>query len=64
MSEPLSGAQRQATFRLSGRQVSVVLRDPVAIQSLERLVEEMGGVGAAITNALKLAGSTTRKRLR
>jgi hypothetical protein len=55
MTERLTGAQRQAQFRKSGRQVSVVLRDDVAILALDELASAAGGVSAAITAALKHA---------
>lgn len=50
-----TGAQRQAKRRESGRQVSIVLRDPAALAALDRLSEQHGGPTAAITAALKTA---------
>ena len=47
-----TGAERQAAFRESGKQVSVVLRDPAAIRALEVLALKHGGIAAAISFAL------------
>ena len=50
---PTTGAQRQAKYVQSGRQIACVLRDPVALATLAKLEREHGGVTAAITAALK-----------
>lgn len=52
---PKTGAQRQAEFRKKGRQVSVLIRDEKAIESLDCLSDEHGGVAAAVTFALHAA---------
>lgn len=55
MATQKTGAARQAAFRESGKQVSVVLRDPIAIRALEELAVKHGGVAAAISFALAKA---------
>lgn len=55
MATPKTGAERQASLRAKGRQVAVVLRDPKAIQALDKLAAQHGGVTAAITFALHAA---------
>lgn len=52
MPKPKTGAERQASLRDKGRQVSVVLRDPAAISALELLVSRLGGITAAVSFAL------------
>ena len=47
-----TGAKRQADFRAKGRQIAVVIRDPEALQALERLSAKHGGITAAVTFAL------------
>lgn len=54
-SKPKSGANRQAAYAARGRQVSVVLRDEIALATLDSLVLRHGGVTAAITFALHAA---------
>jgi len=54
---PKTGAQRQAELRSRGRQIAVVLRDQRAIEALDRLAAEHGGVTAAVTFALHAAVS-------
>lgn len=46
---------RQRRYRERGRQVAVVLRDPVALAALEQLSAIHGGVRAAIEHALRAA---------
>jgi hypothetical protein len=53
--KPKTGAERQASLRAQGRQIAVVLRDPAAIKSLDRLTAKHGGVTAAVTAALHAA---------
>jgi hypothetical protein len=53
-----TGAQRQAALRKKGRQIAVVLRDPVAIAALDKLTAEHGGVTAAVVYALHAATLT------
>lgn len=55
MSKPKTGAQRQAAYVASGRQIACVIRDEDALLAMERLEKERGGVTAAITYALKHA---------
>ena len=55
MATQKTGAARQAAFRESGKQVSVVLRDPAAIRALEELAVQHGGIKAAISFALTKA---------
>lgn len=50
---PASGAQRQAKYAQSGRQIACVIRDPSALAALERLAHKHGGVTAAVTYALR-----------
>ena len=52
---PATGAQRQAKYAQSGRQIACVLRDPAALDGLDKLVRKHGGVTAAVTAALKMA---------
>ena len=52
MTKPKTGAERQAASVARGRQIAVVLRDPVAIAALDKLAERHGGVAAAVTAAL------------
>jgi len=53
--EPQTGAERKAASVARGRQIAVVLRDPLAIASLDRLAEKHGGVTAAVSHALRKA---------
>ena len=62
MATQKTGAARQAAFRESGKQVSVVLRDPAAIRALEELAIKHGGVAAAISFALIAASKRTGAR--
>jgi hypothetical protein len=48
MTKPKTGSQRQAALRDKGRQIAVVLRNPVAIAALDKLTAEHGGVTAAV----------------
>jgi len=57
---PKTGAQRQAASVARGRQIAVVLRDPVAIDALDKLVEKHRGVTAAVTAALIHAATRAR----
>jgi hypothetical protein len=50
--KPKTGAQRQAAYTASGRQIACVIRDPDAIKALAKLETKHGGVTAAITHAL------------
>lgn len=59
MNKPKDGAARTAAYRSKGRQIAVVLRDPKAIKSLEKLTERHGGVTAAVTFALHAASLTS-----
>lgn len=54
-SKPKTGAERQAKVRATGRQVAVVIRDPVALAALAALEKKHGGVTAAIVQALLAA---------
>lgn len=47
-----TGAERQAKYVSSGRQITCVIRDPAALAALDRLIDEHGGVTAAVTAAL------------
>lgn len=49
---PATGAQRQAKYKASGRQIACVIRDPAALAALEKLEARHGGVTAAVTVAL------------
>lgn len=49
---PLSGAERQARYRASGRQIAVVIRNADLLAELDRLTTERGSVRAAIEAAL------------
>lgn len=53
--KPKTGAERQAKVRASGRQIAVVIRDPVALAALAALEKKLGGVTAAIVQALRAA---------
>ena len=57
-----TGAERQATYAASGRAIACVIRDPKALQSLEELEAQHGGVTAAITAALRLVHEEHRRR--
>lgn len=48
-----TGAERQAKMRATGRQIAVVIRDPVALAALAALEAKHGGVTAAVVAALK-----------
>lgn len=50
-----TGAERQAKVRATGRQIAVVIRDPVALAALSALEKRHGGVTAAIVQALRAA---------
>lgn len=50
-----TGAERQASYVASGRAIACVIRDREAIQALERLESQHGGVTAAVTAALRAA---------
>lgn len=55
MTQPKTPAERKAESVARGRQIAVVLRDPVAVKALDKLVAKHGGVTAAVTHALKTA---------
>jgi hypothetical protein len=55
MPKPKTGAQRQAAYTASGRQIACVIRDPDALKALEKLEAKHGGVTAAVTAALHAA---------
>ena len=55
VSKPKTGAERQAKARATGRQIAVVIRDPVALAALAALEAKYGGVTAAIVQALRAA---------
>lgn len=55
MLKPKTGAQRQAAYAATGRQIACVIRDPQALKALERLEAKHGGVTAAVTAALHAA---------
>lgn len=57
---PRTGAQRKAKYRAQGRQIACVIRDPAALDALDRLVAKHGGVTAAVTAALVRAASVLR----
>jgi hypothetical protein len=59
MQRPKTGAQRQAAYTARGRQIAVVLTDPKAIASLDRLAKREGGVKAAVTFALHAASKAS-----
>jgi hypothetical protein len=58
--KPKTGAQRQAAYAASGRQIACVIRDADAIKALELLERQHGGVTAAVTFALHAAASSAR----
>lgn len=58
--KPKTGAQRQAAHRAAGRAVGIILRDPAAIATLDKLAALHGGVTAAITAALHAATSRSK----
>lgn len=45
--------KRQARYTASGRQIACVIRDPAALDALEKLEVQRGGVTAAVTYALR-----------
>lgn len=49
---PATGAERQAKYAGSGRQIACVIRDPDALAALDALAAKHGGVTAAVTAAL------------
>lgn len=55
MKKPKTPSERQAAYIAKGRQIAVLIRDPAALKSLERLESKHGGVTAAITFALHAA---------
>lgn len=55
MTATKTGAERKAESVARGRQIAVVLRDPVAIKALDKLAAKHGGVTAAVTHALRTA---------
>ena len=55
MAAPKTPAERKAASVARGRQIAVVLRDPVAIKALDKLTAKHGGVTAAVTAALHAA---------
>lgn len=59
MAKTKDGASRQAAYVARGRQISVVLTDPKAIRSLDRLAKAHGGNKAAITHALHAASKAS-----
>lgn len=60
MPKPKTGAQRQAAYVASGRQIACVIRDADALIAMSRLEKEQGGVTAAITYALKHTKGSSR----
>lgn len=50
--EPKTGAERQKSYRDSGRQLATVIRDPKAINALDRLTAAHGSQRAAVEFAL------------
>ena len=50
--DPQTGAQRQARYAQSGRQIACVIRDPAALAALRALERKHGGVTAAVSAAL------------
>lgn len=50
--KPKTGAQRQAALRGKGRQIALVLRDPMAIAALDALASKHGGITSAVAHAL------------
>lgn len=50
---PATVSERVAKSRAAGRQIACVIRDPVALDALDRLAEKHGGVTAAVTAALR-----------
>lgn len=57
---PATGAERQAKYAAAGRQIACVIRDPAALDALDRLAEKHGGVTAAVTAALLRASKSPR----
>ena len=57
---PATGAQRQAKYASSGRQIACVIRDPAALAALDALSEKHGGVTAAVTAALLASSKSSR----
>jgi hypothetical protein len=57
---PATGAERQARYSASGRQIACVIRDERAIAALDRLAEKHGGVTAAILALLTSSQRTHR----
>ena len=49
---PATGAERQAKYVATGRQIACVIRDPAALEALDALSKKHGGVTAAVTAAL------------
>ena len=49
---PRTGAERQSKYVQSGRQIACVIRDPAALDALEKLEHKHGGVTAAVSAAL------------
>lgn len=47
-----AGAERQARYRASGRQIAVVIRDAELLAELDLLTSERGSVRAAVETAL------------
>ena len=54
---PRTGAERQAKYVQSGRQIACVIRDRAALDALDKLTRKHGGVTAAVTAALVAARS-------
>jgi len=44
MTKSKTGAQRQAAYTASGRQIACVIRDPAALKALAKLEAKHGGV--------------------
>lgn len=57
---PATGAERQAKYAAVGRQIACVIRDPLALDALDRLAEKHGGVTAAVTAALRASSKPRR----
>lgn len=58
--KPATGAERAARYKASGRQIACVIRDPAALDALDRLSKKHGGVTAAVTAALVSSVRTPR----
>ena len=57
----MSNETRATKYKRSGEYLSIVLRDPVAIKSLERLVKTYGTKTAAVEAALANMKAASKK---